>query len=232
MNAIILAAGTGSRLALLTKDTPKALLPVNKLAIVEYQIHYLREIGVCNISIVTGHLAHKFGYLTEKYARIELIYNNHYANWNNFYSMYLSRHRLIGNTYVIDGDTYLKRNFLSDHTIDKSCYFIGFRTNNKNEWSPDIDKEGRVVNLRITSSPAFRLIGVSYWTRRDAQIIVNLLNYYYESTNDWKRWFWDDVPKLHLEQLQVTTKIVEENDWMEIDTLEDYIKLEQKERLS
>ncbi|USK68326.1 sugar phosphate nucleotidyltransferase [Peribacillus asahii] len=54
MKGIILAGGTGSRLAPLTKVTNKHLLPVGKYPMIYYSISKLKEAGIEEIMIVTG----------------------------------------------------------------------------------------------------------------------------------------------------------------------------------
>lgn len=54
MKGIILAGGTGSRLAPLTKVTNKHLLPVGKYPMIYYSISQLKDAGIQEIMIVTG----------------------------------------------------------------------------------------------------------------------------------------------------------------------------------
>ncbi len=56
--AIILAAGSGSRLLPHTAHSPKCLTPINGQPILRYQIAALRECGIEDIVIVVGYLAH------------------------------------------------------------------------------------------------------------------------------------------------------------------------------
>ncbi|MDC9620357.1 NTP transferase domain-containing protein [Xenorhabdus sp. XENO-7] len=67
MNAIILAAGLGSRFKELTINNHKALLPINGIPNIERTIQYLKEFGINEIHIVTGHMSHLFDYLKEKH---------------------------------------------------------------------------------------------------------------------------------------------------------------------
>ena len=55
MKAIILAAGKGSRLEKLTKDTPKGMLKIHNKTLIERQIEIYRNFGIKDISIITGY---------------------------------------------------------------------------------------------------------------------------------------------------------------------------------
>lgn len=57
MNALILAAGFGTRLKPLTDNTPKALLEINGKTLLEYSILKLQENGFNNLIINVHHLA-------------------------------------------------------------------------------------------------------------------------------------------------------------------------------
>ncbi len=59
MKAIILAGGRGTRLAPLTEDLPKALVPVGGRPILEWIVHRLAAQGCTAITLAVGHLAEK-----------------------------------------------------------------------------------------------------------------------------------------------------------------------------
>ncbi len=131
MKAIILAAGLGTRLRPMTENTPKALVKVNQKPLVEYQIEYLKERGIDDIIIVVGYLKEQFDYLKEKYG-VRLVFNDKYADYNNFYSLYLVKEEL-ANSYVIDADNYLFKNMFRND-IERSTYFSVYREDCDNEW--------------------------------------------------------------------------------------------------
>ncbi len=60
---------------------------------VEYQIEFLKERGIDEIIIVVGYLKEQFDYLKEKYG-VRLVFNDKYADYNNFYSLLSSKRRL------------------------------------------------------------------------------------------------------------------------------------------
>ncbi len=130
MKSIILAAGLGTRLRPMTENTPKALVQVNQKPLIEYQIEFLKEKGINDI-IIVGYLKEQFDYLKEKYG-VRLVFNDKYADYNNFYSLYLVKEEL-ANRYVIDADNYLFKNMFRND-LTRSPYFSVYREDCTNEW--------------------------------------------------------------------------------------------------
>jgi len=91
--AVILAAGMGTRLWPLTKSKPKALIKVNGKPIISYQINAYKNAGIeeDNIYVVTGYKGEKIvKYLSKKHSKVKIIENPIYDKTNNMYSLYLS----------------------------------------------------------------------------------------------------------------------------------------------
>lgn len=55
MKAIILSAGEGTRMQPLTKTRPKTMLPVAGRPMLEYNIKYLRKMGITDILLIVGY---------------------------------------------------------------------------------------------------------------------------------------------------------------------------------
>ena len=55
--AVILAAGRGTRMGLLTEDVPKPLLPLRGKPILEHQIERLEAAGIKQVLLITGYKA-------------------------------------------------------------------------------------------------------------------------------------------------------------------------------
>ena len=70
MRAILMAAGMGTRLRPLTNNTPKSLIEVNGMSLLERQIINLKEIGVDEIIVLTEYLNEKFDDIVKKYELI------------------------------------------------------------------------------------------------------------------------------------------------------------------
>ena len=99
MRAIILGAGSGSRMGQHTKDIPKVLLDINGKSILERQISLLREHGVNEIFVVTG-------YKREKHVLkdIEYIFNPRYSETEQLASMMVARTKISDDVLIIFGD--------------------------------------------------------------------------------------------------------------------------------
>lgn len=102
MKALILAAGLGTRLAPITNDRPKSLIPVNGKPILLKQIENLHESGITDITIVSGYKAEileKAVY--ELYPEIRIIESVDYATTNNMYSAYMAREAIGDNGFLM-----------------------------------------------------------------------------------------------------------------------------------
>ena len=74
--AVLLAAGTGSRLRPLTDTLPKCLLEVGGRPLLDYQLEALAAHGVTDVLVVTGHAA---GEITRRYPRLRTVHDPEYA---------------------------------------------------------------------------------------------------------------------------------------------------------
>jgi len=76
--AVILAAGLGSRLKEKTTSLPKGFIELGGNAIVEWSIQKLIACGIEKIIIGTGYHAEKYGELAKKYPAIQTVLNTAY----------------------------------------------------------------------------------------------------------------------------------------------------------
>ena len=90
MKALILAAGLGTRLAPLTNDRPKSMVPVNGKPIIIKQIENLTENGITDITVISGYKAEILENAVKKaFSSINVVESKDYINTNNMYSAYL-----------------------------------------------------------------------------------------------------------------------------------------------
>lgn len=199
MNAIILAAGMGTRLRPLTNEIPKCLVKVSGVPMVERQIQYLHEAGITDITLVSGYKAEKLDYLKTQFG-VDIVFNERYDTCNNIYSLYKVLDRF-GDTWIVEGDVFMNKNcFTKD--IHQSTYFAKYHEHYENEWGLETDENGRLVNIHIGNGHGFVMSGISYWTQSDAEKIVSML-YNVIHNKDYSKMFWDDTVYLMYQELSL-----------------------------
>ncbi len=109
MRAIILAAGTASRLRPLTLHTPKCLLKVGERTLLERSMDALIKAGIREFCIVTGYLHEKIeDFVKQTYGEsidVCFIHNKDYETTNNIYSLWLARPKADGQeVLLLDSD--------------------------------------------------------------------------------------------------------------------------------
>jgi NDP-sugar pyrophosphorylase family protein len=105
--ALLLLAGTGSRLYPLTIDAPKCLTEVGGLPILERLVRNLREQGISRLVVVIGHMSsHIQNYLDSRAGdmQIDYIYSPEYRTTNNIYSLWLAREQIQEPFLLVESD--------------------------------------------------------------------------------------------------------------------------------
>ena len=92
MKAVILAAGKGSRLGELTKETPKCLLPLGKSTLLGQTLKHLSSARITDLIVVTGFCHTKVRDFIESNwkGKAEFVYNPRFDSTNVLYSLFLS----------------------------------------------------------------------------------------------------------------------------------------------
>lgn len=106
-HAIILAAGSGSRLGSLTVDHPKPLLDVAGETMLGRLIRQLTARDVTRLTIVVGHCAARIREAVPAaagQASVDFIESADYASTNNAYSLWLARDALRSGALLAEAD--------------------------------------------------------------------------------------------------------------------------------
>lgn len=226
--ALLLAAGTGSRLSPLTDSTPKCLVEVNGIPILERLIRSLRSHGFKRLVVVTGHLSEVIqDYLGNRYADIEITYvhSPRYNTTNNIYSLWLAGKVIDEPFLLIESDLVFHPELLKPMlqpdriAVSKRLPWMNGTTVTLNErqqldalWLGTVNRNDaahfKTVNIYSFSSSTWQLI----WERLDRHISAKKVKGYYESV------FAELVTE---ESLSFAPVFFDADRWYEIDTLED-----------
>lgn len=221
MNAIILAAGMGTRLRPLTNERPKCLVEVNGVPMVERQIQFLKEKGIDDITLVSGYKAEALNYLRGKYG-VDIVFNDRYDSCNNIHSLYIVRERF-HDTYVLEGDVYMDKNVLLSE-MSHSTYFAR-KKKYENEWGLDVDADNCLTHINIGDGDGYLMSGISYWKKEDCEkIIAHMENVY--STQDYANLYWDNMVLDIYPELDIHVREID--GIYEIDTPEELKEVEEK----
>jgi choline kinase len=183
MRAVILAAGRGTRLEPITNDMPKCLVPVGGVALLDRMLERLTAVDIDDIVIVAGHCAdalsaHLAASADPAAQRAQVVINDRYAEWGNFYSLLVAQDMLWDEDFIkIDGDVLVDDKVLPTLiaargpavlTIDSSVEL------GDEEMKARADERGHIVELSKQLDPALA-IGESIGVERiDAEVVPTI----------------------------------------------------------
>jgi choline kinase len=228
--AIILAAGSGSRLRPLTLDTPKCLLDVGGRTILSRQLERIAAAGIRRAVVVTGYLADR----VESYLRrfpppieVALAPNPDFATTGNCISVLSARGQVEGPGVVLcDGDVVLSGDAMDRLVVHpSSCSLLvdGETRLGEEEMKVLLDPRGQVRRLSkqlVPAECAGESIGVQkvsgpalpiLWATLEAMRDTKETNSYYE----------DAFQRMIQAGVSFHTVPIGHHEWTEIDDLAD-----------
>ncbi|MGM0608873.1 MAG: sugar phosphate nucleotidyltransferase [Candidatus Muiribacteriota bacterium] len=230
MNLIILAAGTGSRLYPLTKNTPKSLLDLGDgVSLLEKQIEAaIKSDLIDRIYIVTGYKAGQIEEKIKEYntdIEIETIFNPFFSISNNLVAVWCANSVLLQKDFIItNGDNLYRKNVLPEFaSIEEGIYLT---ISYKDEYDDDdmkvvLDENKSVIHvskevpLPDVMAESVGLVGVFGKRYRNAFVkkVVNMLHSEEKLQFFWLRTF----NELVSDGLKIETIEIDSNDWAEVD---------------
>jgi choline kinase len=225
--ALLLAAGTGSRLTPLTDMTPKCLVSVNEISILERLVCSLEEHNFNRLVVVIGHQAdciREYLGIRKRGMDITYITSPLYKTTNNIYSLWLARDVIKEPFLLIESDLVFDTDMLTDmlfpdrvavakiepwmngttvtinNLMEIDAFLCGAETTDGQQY--------KTVNIYSLSAATWQLVK----ERLDVHISNNMVNGYYETV------FADMVKE---DCLSFTPVFFDSNSWYEIDTITD-----------
>ena len=214
--AIFICAGFGSRMAPITINTPKALVNVDGVRIIDRLINALLAQGINEIYIVRGYLKEQFDVLKQKYSMIKFIDNDKYNESNNIYSVYLARH-LLENAYILDGDLVLfNSNLISKY--HQTSNYLAIPKDTTDDWCFTTDEEDNITSIIRGGKDCYQKVGISYWNKEDGKKLAKCLEEALQDENNKDR-YWESVPlDIYKDEFKIRVNKCSAKDIVEIDT--------------
>ncbi len=221
--AVFLAAGFGSRLAPVTNTTPKPLIQVNGIRIIDTLIDAVLKAGISKVIVVRGYLKDEFDSLLTKYPMIEFLDNPLYDSTNTISSALCVTPDL-SNSYIFEADLFLNTPEVVS-LYNYNSFYLSSVCEETDDWCFDVNGDF-IENVRIKGQNVHRLYGLSYWNRDDGKKLTKHLKELY-STEHGKNCYWDHVPtKYYCNEYKIGYKECQFEDITEIDTIEELIAID------
>ena len=224
--AIIMAAGFGSRMAPLTLTTPKPLVRVNELRLIDTLLQRLVAASITDITIVRGYKKDRFDELITDYPFLKFIDNDRFASENNISSAVLAADLLPG-AYLCEGDFFI----MGENVIEKYQYesnYLCAKVDATDDWCFDVDAKGKAVRYRKGGKDCYQAFGISYWNEEDGKLLGEKLRQMYESEGNkqkfWEMCIFDD----YADCFSVMRRMIESDDIIEVDSLDELDALRKK----
>lgn len=225
--ALLLAAGTGSRLAPLTDMTPKCLVHVNEFTILERLIRSLQEYDFKRLVVVVGHLGDSVReYLGTRAGGMEVSYivSPLYKTTNNIYSLWLARKVINEPFMLIESDLVFDPQMLEGMLIPdriavgKIRPWMNGTTVTVNKFN-EIDAFHCGINKLDTSH--FKTVNIYSFSMASWTLVCEKLDYYiaHKMVDGYYETVFADM--VEDGSLVFAPVYFDSNLWYEIDTLED-----------
>ena len=220
-----MAAGFGSRMQPVTLTTPKPLVQINGVRMIDTVISGLHHNNIYEIYIVAGYLKEQFYELESQYPGVKIIDNPYYDTCNNISSLYVARQHL-SDVIILDGDQIIYNDDILHPEFERSGYNCVWTDSETDEWLLTVENEIVTSCSRTGGSHGWQLYSISRWTAEDGEKLKAHLELEFEQKKN-RQIYWDDVAMFcYPEEYQLGIRPMNKNDIIEVDNLSELIALD------
>ena len=240
MEAIILAAGLGTRLGPLSSKIPKCLVKINDTTLLERQINIMKNCNVTDITVVTG-----FRGEIIDYPNISYIKNTQFKTTNMNYSLFCAKKKLSNSTLISYSDIVFDKTVIEQMINFNGDFGIGVNLNWRQSYigrnhHPFSEAENvliyrnKILKIKkniITKNPKYKVgefLGLIKLSSNGAKNLIDKFNQiakshsgeFHEAPSFKKAYITDMIQELLDSKINVVPIFIN-GKWCEIDTSED-----------
>ena len=222
-NAIIMAAGKGTRFIPFSLKKPKCLAVVKGEVLLERQIRQLKEAGIEDVIIVAGYLKEQLSYLVDKFG-VKIIVNDDYQKKNTHSSLYYARNYL-KNSYILCADIYYPESLFHEYEYH-SLYSIEYLDDYSMEDKDIItNRDGLIISASQHPNVNRWVSGYAFFDRYFSDRFKKRLEEIYEIEGT-DHLYWEQIYAMNINELPMYLKQYGKGHIMEFDTLTEVIKFD------
>lgn len=220
-----MAAGIGKRMQPVTFETPKPLIRVNGIRIIDTVIQGLNSNNIFEIYVVVGYMKEKFYSLEKEYPGVKIIENPYYNTCNNISSLYMVRDH-INDALILDGDQMIYNDAILQPEFERSGYNCVWTDTDTDEWLLTVENGIVKSCSRSGGKDGWQLYSISRWTTQDGRKLKKHLELEFELKKN-QQIYWDDIALFcHPEDYHLGIQEMDRKDVIEIDSIYELAQLD------
>lgn len=223
--AIIMAAGMGNRMRPVTLTTPKPMIRVGGVRMIDSVIRALHQNGITEIYVVVGYLKEQFQVLEQEYPGLKLIENPYYDTCNNISSLYVAREHL-SDVIILDGDQIIYEPSIVAPEFTRSGYNGVWADDHTEEWVMTVENGIVTACSRTGGEKGWQLYSISRWSDEDGKKLARHLEIEFEEKQN-RQIYWDDVALFcYPEEYTLGVREMKKEDIVEIDGYDELVQID------
>ena len=235
MKAIIIGAGSGTRLGEYTRNSPKPLLKINGKPLIQYQIDLFKKNNIDEIYVIVGSHSEQFNIDTKIIKDIEHIEHNIFG------SLFVASDKINNDVLISYTDIIYEEKILNQILNSKSDIGIAvdldWRKNYNNrtmhptsEAENVIIQDGKIIEIRKNinyENNIGEFLGVMKLTTMGSKVLFQMMeelkNYKgkFHYADSVKKAYLTDVIQEMIDRGNTVNPIIIKGKWCEIDTVQD-----------
>lgn len=233
MKAIILAAGTGSRLYPYTQYIPKCLLDLGGTTILEEQINHIRDCGINEVVIVVGFGFEKVENFLRNYdglgMQIKTLYNPFYQTTNSLVSLWIARSEMDEDIVVMNGDDVFEIDVLDKLLSireEKICLPIKKKFSYDSEDMKVIVNNERILKISkcIENNISAESVGIRVFRDTGVELVKRAIEEELRTPGAETKWYISSIHRLINKGYKIRALDIEDLFWMDVDYPADLFK--------